>query len=81
MESVLEKYILDSVDYEQGIIEFSSSKLEISIKKGEVFQGSFQVKNSLLKEMHAELFSSSLRLTCDKYVIDGAENTDRKSVV
>ena len=43
MEEVIDRLLEGDFDYENGSLDFSCTKLELTIKSGEVREGSFKV--------------------------------------
>ena len=50
--------------YENGSLEFSCTKIEFSIKKGESYEGSFQIRGQAGTFVDGTVFSSDWRMEC-----------------
>lgn len=73
LEEILQKYVNEEFEYADSSLDFSCPKIEISIKRGEVYKGSFQVLGSKEKETKAKIYSSSVRFVCATDSFEGNE--------
>lgn len=71
MESVTQRLIDGKIEYDAGSLVLSDYKIELSIRKGETVQGSFQITSRGGKPVKGTVRSSLLRMQCKKTQFDG----------
>lgn len=83
MVSVTQRLIDGKIEYDAGSLVLSDYKIELSIRKGEIVKGSFQLKSRGGNQVAGTVRSSSLRMQCLKAQFEGiqAEITYRFSGV
>lgn len=64
MEEVIERLLEGNFDYENGSLDFSCSKLELTINPGESVEGSFQILGSSGRFTQGTVLSSDGRMEC-----------------
>lgn len=64
MEEVIGRILEGNFDYENGSLDFSCSKLELTIKKGETLEGSFHIHAEGGRYVHGSVISSDGRMEC-----------------
>ena len=60
----IEQILEGNFDYENGMLDFSCAKIELSIKKGELYEGSFHVYAPEGLFVNGNVFSSDWRMEC-----------------
>ena len=60
----IEQILEGNFDYENGSLDFSCAKIELSIRKGEVYEGSFHVYAQEGVFVNGSVFSSDWRMEC-----------------
>lgn len=60
----IEQILKGNFDYENGSLDFSCAKIELSIRKGEVCEGSFHVYAQEGQFVNGSVFSSDWRMEC-----------------
>lgn len=64
MREAIEQILENTYDYEKGTLDFSCTKLEIELKQGECFEGSFQIFSPEGKYTKGYVSSTDLRMEC-----------------
>ena len=64
MQNIINQILEGNFDYENGSLDFSCSKIEISLLPGEVYEGSFHVYASPGVFAAGRVMSSDLRMEC-----------------
>lgn len=64
MQEVIQNLLNEKFNYEKGNLEFSCSRLELSMSAGEVREGSFVISGTRDKPLHGYVTSSDLRMEC-----------------
>lgn len=64
MEEVIDRLLEGNFDYENGSLDFSCTKLELSIRKGESVQGSFRIYTGSGRYTRGSVISSDGRMEC-----------------
>ncbi len=64
MKEVIEQLLEGNFEYENGSLDFSCTKLELTIKQGEVVEGSFKILGNSGKYTHGTVSSSDSRMQC-----------------
>ena len=60
----IEQILEGNFDYENGMLDFSCAKIELSIKKGELYEGSFHVYAPEGLFVNGNVFYSDWRMEC-----------------
>lgn len=64
MEEVIDRLLEGNFDYENGSLDFSCTKLELSISKGQSVQGSFRIYTGSGRYTRGNVISSDGRMEC-----------------
>lgn len=64
MKEIIGKILEGNFDYDNGSLDFSCSKLEISLRPGETAEGVFRIFGTEGKPLEGEVFSSDMRMEC-----------------
>lgn len=64
MNEVIDRILEGNFDYEKGSLDFSCSKLELSIGKGECVEGSFKLLGTPGRYTKGYVYSSDSRMEC-----------------
>ena len=64
MKEVIGQLLEGNFEYENGSLDFSCAKLELTIKQGEVAEGSFKILGNSGKYTHGTVSSSDSRMQC-----------------
>lgn len=64
MQKIINQILEGNFDYENGSLDFSCSKIEISLHRGEVYEGSFRVYSMPGRFTSGTVISSDLRMEC-----------------
>ena len=64
MQKIINQILEGNFDYENGSLDFSCAKIEISLYKGEVYEGSFHVCGTQGQFTSGTVLSSDLRMEC-----------------
>ncbi len=64
MQKIISQILEGSFDYENGSLDFSCAKIEISLHKGEVYEGSFRICAPRGQFTGGTVHSSDLRMEC-----------------
>lgn len=64
MQKIINQILEGNFDYENGSLDFSCAKIEISLHKGEVYEGSFRVCGTQGQFTSGTVLSSDLRMEC-----------------
>ncbi len=64
MQKIINQILEGNFDYENGSLDFSCSKIELSLKKGEVYEGSFHIYAPQGRFTGGSVLSSDLRMEC-----------------
>lgn len=75
MQKIINQILEGNFDYENGSLDFSCAKIELSLKKGEVYEGSFHIYAPQGRFSSGTVLSSDLRMECvtKEFVGDGEE--------
>lgn len=75
MQKMIEQIANGNFDYETGSLDFSCAKIEISLKKGELYEGTFVVRSPKGCFTSGTVLSSDLRMECLTEEFVGGEET------
>lgn len=64
MREVVEQILDGTYDYEKGALDFSCAKLEITLQKGELYEGSFKIFATEGKYTMGYITTSDFRMEC-----------------
>ncbi len=64
MQKVINQIMEENFDYENGSLDFSCAKIEISLNRGEVYEGSFRIYAVQGQFTNGTVLSSDLRMEC-----------------
>ena len=64
MQKIMDQIMEEGFDYENGSLDFSCAKIEISLNRGEVFEGSFRIFAAQGRFTNGTVLSSDLRMEC-----------------
>lgn len=64
MQKVIDQIMEENFDYENGSLDFSCAKIEISLNRGEVYEGSFRIYAGQGQFTNGTVLSSDLRMEC-----------------
>lgn len=64
MQEIIRRILDGDFDYENGSLDFSCSKIELSLNKESVYEGSFYINAPLGKFTNGYVVSSDLRMEC-----------------
>ena len=64
MQKIINQILEGNFDYENGSLDFSCAKIEISLHKGEVYEGFFHVYGTQGQFTSGTVLSSDLRMEC-----------------
>ena len=64
MREVVEQILNGTYDYEKGALDFSCAKLEITLQKGEVYEGSFKIFATEGKYTTGYVTTTDYRMEC-----------------
>ncbi|MCM1188094.1 MAG: DUF5717 family protein [bacterium] len=64
MQKIIDQILEGNFDYENGSLDFSCAKIEISLHSGEVREGSFHIYGPQGRYTDGSVFSSDLRMEC-----------------
>ncbi len=64
MKEIIDRILEGKFDYDNGILDFSEAKIEITLSKGESCEGSFMVSGSGARMTEGFVFSSDARMEC-----------------
>ncbi len=73
MREVVEQILENTYDYEKGTLNFSCTKLEIELKRGDSYEGSFQIFSPEGKYTKGYVSSTDLRMECMTHEFVGNE--------
>lgn len=73
MQEIIQNLLNGSFNYEKGNIDFSCSRLELSLSAGEKKEGSFTVFGQKNKLLHGYVTSSDLRMECLTPEVSGTQ--------
>lgn len=65
LDNVIREYLEEDFCYEPGTLEFSCPRLELNLKKDEVFRGSFGITASRKRTIEGRVFSHQNRMVCE----------------
>lgn len=63
MQKIIQQILNEDFNYESGSLDFSCAKIEISLHKGEIYEGEFEI-NSSGELVNGIVVSSDLRMEC-----------------
>lgn len=72
-QKIINQIMEGKFDYENGSLDFSCAKIEISVKKGGQYEGAFRVKASPGIYVNGSVYSSDWRMECLTKEFSGAE--------
>lgn len=75
MEEVIDRILEGNFEYENGSLEFSCTKLELTIKKGEVREGSFKILGENGRYTKGTVSTTDRRMECLTTEFVGTEET------
>ena len=64
MEEVIDRLLRGDFDYDNGSLDFSCSKLELTIRSGEIKEGSFKILGEPGRYTRGTVTSSDGRMEC-----------------
>lgn len=64
MQKMMDRIMEENFDYENGSLDFSCVKIEISLKAGEVYEGAFRIYAAQGQFTEGTVMSSDLRMEC-----------------
>ncbi|MCM1191033.1 MAG: DUF5717 family protein [Butyrivibrio sp.] len=64
MQKLISQIMEENFDYENGSLDFSCAKIEISLNRGEVYEGSFRISAARGQFTNGSILSSDLRMEC-----------------
>lgn len=64
MQEIINQIAEENFDYENGSLDFSCTKIEISLHEGERFEGSFRIYGDQGQFTNGRVLSSDLRMEC-----------------
>lgn len=64
MQKTINQIMEENFDYENGSLDFSCAKIEISLNKGEMYEGSFRIYAAQGRFTNGTVLSSDLRMEC-----------------
>ena len=75
MQEILDRILGGNFDYENGSLEFSCSKIEISLSQGTAYEGSFHILSASEGYVKGSVISDHLLMECitDQFTGSDAE--------
>lgn len=73
MQKIIDQILEGNFDYENGSLDFSCLKIDISLRRGESYEGSFRVYAPAGKFTAGHVTSSDLRMECLRSEFVGAD--------
>ncbi|MGN0401227.1 MAG: DUF5717 family protein [Acetatifactor sp.] len=73
MQKIIQQILNEDFNYESGSLDFSCAKIEISLHKGQVYEGEFQIRSSRGCFSNGVVISSDLRMECLTKEFTGSE--------
>ena len=73
MQKKINQILEGNFDYENGSLDFSCAKIELSVKKGEIYEGSFHIYAPQDRFCSGSITSSDLRMECITTEFIGSE--------
>ena len=73
MQKIIDQILEGNFDYENGSLDFSCSKIELSLLPGEVCEGSFRVYANRVFTAVGSIMSSDMRMECLTEEFQGGE--------
>lgn len=64
MQKIINQILEGNFDYENGSLDFSCAKIELTLKKGERYEGSFRILSSSEGFTGGKVISSEMRMEC-----------------
>lgn len=64
MQEIIDQVLKGNFDYENGSLDFSCAKIELSLKKGERREGTFRILSTQGQFTSGRVISSDLRMEC-----------------
>lgn len=64
MQKLMDQIMEENFDYENGSLDFSCAKIEISLSRGETYEGSFRIYAAQGRYTNGTVISSDLRMEC-----------------
>ena len=64
MQKIIDQILEGNFDYENGSLDFSCAKIELSLNRGEVYEGSFRIYGPRGRFTNGIVLSSDLRMEC-----------------
>lgn len=64
MQKIIKRILEGNFDYENGSLDFSCAKVEVSLQKGSVCEGSFYITSSPGQIVNGYVYSSDIRMEC-----------------
>lgn len=91
MQRMIDRILEGNFDYEKGSLDFSCTKIEISLRQGEIYEGAFHVYAPQGQFANGTVIPSDLRMECLSEEFEGsdveipfcfhAENTEEGDVI
>ena len=69
----ISRYLSGEFEYEGGSLIFSCSKIEINMKPGEIYTGSFTIEEQSGKDVEGKVYSTNMIVQCLTQQISGAQ--------
>lgn len=76
----ISRYLSGEFEYEGGSLIFSCSKIEINMKPGEIYTGSFTIEEQSGKDVEGKVYSTNMIVQCLTQQISGAQTEVSYSV-
>ena len=75
MQEIIDRILGGNFDYENGSLEFSCAKIEISLSQGTIYEGSFHILSASEGYVKGSVISDHLRMECmtDQFTGSDAE--------
>ena len=73
MQEIIERILEGNFDYENGSLDFSCSKIEFTMPKDSVYEGSFHIISSPGQITNGFITSSDIRMECLTPEFSGSE--------
>ncbi len=64
MQEIISRILEGNFDYENGSLDFSCTKIEISLQRGEDYEGAFEITSDPSKPTDGYIYTTDLRMTC-----------------
>lgn len=64
MQEIIDRILAGNFDYENGSLDFSCTKIELTLFKGSVYEGSFHITSTQGRLTNGRVMASDLRMEC-----------------